>query len=120
MSTLINTFLRTGREILALEKELRGMPSTDPRRRPLGEEHTRLMRRQQEEILAAHRAGATWETIEFALIMHGQSAERETGSTDPTPAEHLLALMRRYGAEAVMRALDEAKRQPQTLAEAGQ
>ncbi len=106
---MINAFLDTGRAILALERQLVGMPYTDPRRRRLAAEHSRLMRRQQKEIVAAHRAGVDWDTITFALVLHGQSADREVGDTDPTPAEQLLALMREHGGLAVVDALDTGR-----------
>jgi hypothetical protein len=64
------------------------------------------MSRQQRQLVDAHRAGADWQTIEFALTLHGQHADREVGSTDPTPAEQLSALMRQHGSEAVVVALD--------------
>src|SRR5687768_16348723 len=101
----INQALATGREILALERELFGMQSNDPARAGLGQRHTALMRQQQDEMLAAVHAGADWDTIRFALELHGQDANRQMPPTGPTPAETLLQLMRQYGAEPVVEAL---------------
>lgn len=70
-----------------------------------------VSRRQQAEIVAAVRAGVEWSTVEFALRLHGQHADRDVGSPDPTPAEQLLDWMRQYGAVAVVEALDQARPQ---------
>lgn len=109
MTTLINTFLATGRDILAAERQLAGLPVDDPHHPRLSAEHTRLMRRQQDEIVAAHAAGVDWATITFALGMHGQGADREFANPGPTPAEQLLTLIRAHGAEVVVAALDAAR-----------
>jgi hypothetical protein len=110
--SMINAFLGTGKAILDLERQLAGLPSTDPSRRRLSAEHARLMRRQRDEIVAAHRAGVDWDMITFALALHGQSADRDVGSTAPTPAEQLLALMREYGGPAVAEALSRCRTAP--------
>jgi hypothetical protein len=108
--SLINRFLATGREIRALEQRLCTMTPRDGDWSRVGAEHERLMRRQRDEIVAAVRAGVDWPTVEFALWLHGQHAGREIGSTDATPAEQLAALMRSCGADAVVTALDAARR----------
>lgn len=47
------------------------------------------MRRQLDEIVTAHQAGVSWDTIVCAMALHGRDTCRETGSTDPTPADRL-------------------------------
>lgn len=101
----INEALATGREILQLERELFGLQSNDPVRASLGQRHSDLLRQQQDQMVAAVRAGADWDTVRFALEMHGQDANRQMPPTGPTPAETLVELMRQYGAEAVVEAL---------------
>jgi hypothetical protein len=107
----INTFLRTGREIRALEQRLRTMSPRDDDWIRVGAAHRQLIERQQKEIVAAVRAGVDWATVEFALRLHGQHASREFGGGEPTPAEQLLELMRRYDALTVVQALDWAHRE---------
>lgn len=109
MSTHLNAALATGRDILAIERELSTRPAGDPDRARLGAEHTALMRRQQEQLVAAHRAGVDWDTIRAALEWHGQHAGRQVGDTAPTPAARLLALITACGAEPVVAALDAAR-----------
>lgn len=106
---LISTFLATGREVLALERRLCGMAPKDPEWKRLGDEHRGLVRRQQDEMVAAVQSGVEWSTVEFALMLHGQHADREIGSTDPTPAEQLLEMIRQYGVAAVVQALDAVR-----------
>jgi hypothetical protein len=106
---LINTFLATGREVLTLERRLCAMAPNDPDWKRLGDERQELVRRKQDEIVAAVRAGVEWSTVEFALLLHGQHADREIGSSDPTPAEQLLELIRQYGGVAVVESLDAAR-----------
>jgi hypothetical protein len=106
MPSLINRFLATGREVLDVERRLRELPPRHPDREQLGTEHTRLTRRQQAEIVTAVQSGASWDTVTFALALHGQGADRDLYEGRPTPAEELDALMRAYGGEAVIHALD--------------
>ncbi|SNT66258.1 hypothetical protein SAMN05421812_1365 [Asanoa hainanensis] len=94
-ASLINTFLTTGREALALEQRLSLMALGDPLRARLGRKHQEVLRRQQAEIVAAVRAGVEWSTVEFALRLHGQHADREAGSAVSTPAEAFLELLER-------------------------
>lgn len=105
---LINTFLATGQEIRVLERRLCTMTSHDADWARVGAEHRQLVERQREEIVAAVEAGVAWATVEFVLRLHGQHADREVGSIEPTPAEYLGALMKQHGAAAVVHALEQA------------
>ena len=102
----INRFVNTGRELLAAEKRLETMDPRDPDRPALSAQHTQLMRRQQDEIVAAVDAGVSWETVRFALELHGQDANRDQHHGEPTPAEQLDEMFRTYGGPAVIAALD--------------
>lgn len=110
MSSLINTFLATGRQIRTLEQRLCAMALHHPDRKRVGAEHSRLVRRQQGEIVAAVDAGVDWSTVRFALALHGQAADREVGSAEPTPAELMLNLMREYGPFSVLEGLEMVRR----------
>jgi hypothetical protein len=107
--SLINTFLATGREIRAVEQRLAAMGPRDENRTRLGNECRRLIGRQQEEIVAAVRAGAGWSTVEFALRLHGQYAGRDVASAEPTPAECVGELMQKFGPVVVLEALDHVR-----------
>lgn len=106
--SLINKLLGTGREILDAEKRLDGMPTSHPDRKSLSDRHAKLMRKQQDEIVAASKV-ADWDTVRFALTLHGQGADRPDPG-QPTPAEMLSGMMRQYGAENVVTALDQMRK----------
>lgn len=102
----INRFINTGRELLAVEKRLETMDPRDPDRPALSAQHSQLMRRQQDEMVAAVDAGVGWETVRFALELHGQDANRDQHHGEPTPAEILGEAMRVLGPERFIAALD--------------
>lgn len=108
MASLINTFLATGRLIREAERLLHGEVSDQDRAR-LGVELGHLMRRQQEQIVAAVNAGVSWDLVRFVLAFHGQDANRDQRVGEPTPAEQLGALFAQHGPDRVMAAIDAAR-----------
>lgn len=91
--SLINQFLETGRELLAVEKQFYDMSPRHPDRDRLNNEHTELQRRQTSQILTALQAGIDQKTIEFALAQHGQGAHREVYHGQRSPAEDLQVVL---------------------------
>lgn len=110
MASLINRFLVTGRLIRDLEGRLFAGDVDQDQRADLGAELSRLIRRQQDEIVAAVDAGAPWDTVRFVLAFHGQDADRDQYRGLPTPAELLGDLFATYGPAAVLEALDTYRR----------
>jgi hypothetical protein len=85
----LNEALRTGRRIREIEQQLAAGTHDDRERAALGNEHQQLIAQQQDQMIEAADAGFSWDTIRFALQIHGQGANREPGDPRPTPAEQL-------------------------------
>lgn len=104
--SLINDILATGRQLGAVEADLVRLNPGDPRRERLSQRAGALQARQTEQIAAALAAGVDADTVRFALALHDQGVDRDPWRQEPTPAEQMLDLMRRHGAERVVAALD--------------
>jgi len=97
----ISKAILIGRDILAAEREIVA-GTTDARREELGATIAQLMRDQQAEMIAAVNAGADWDTVRGALRLHGQDANREIGSTEPTPAYVIGSAVEKLGPDQFM------------------
>lgn len=109
MPTLVNRLIQTGREILKLEQLMDSAPTMlAGDRRHLSDRHTALMSRQQAQIVDAVNAGVCWDTITFALALHGQDADRDQHRGEPSTAAVLQAVVAAYEPEKAMAILTGA------------
>lgn len=108
--SLINQFLDTGRILAKAEAAVFALPVDSPTRSTLSREATRLQHQQTGEIAAALRAGVDLDTIQFALALHGQGADRDPTGRRETPAKLLTDLIQQHGGERVIEALDAIRK----------
>lgn len=108
MPSHLTAAIQTGRRILEIERLLAAGCRDQATAAALGAEHEQLMQTQQDQMIAASKAGASWETIRFALQMHGQDATRQPDD-GPSLAETLDAAMRTWGPAALLTFLDTVK-----------
>lgn len=111
MTSLINRFLQTGRLLNAAEEHVRTLQlAGDPAWRKAAEDASALQTKQTAQVSDALKAGVDLDTIEFALALHGQGADRDQYRGQPTAADLILKVVTVGGLEGLDEVIEETRK----------